>query len=103
MHAVHNMSVRDKLYELDLLRVMRRKSFVDQQTLQLPSVYVLGLLILCGIMVNGPFSLITTAVSANLGQSALGNMKALATVTAIIDGTGSIGRSIVCFNAIGWC
>ena len=48
-------------------------------------------------MVNGPYALITTAVSADLGthKSLKGNSKALATVTAIIDGTGSIGRLLV--------
>lgn len=53
------------------------------------------LLIVVGILVNGPYSLITTAVSADLGthQSLRGNAKALATVTAVIDGTGSIGNS----------
>jgi OPA family glycerol-3-phosphate transporter-like MFS transporter 1/2 len=52
------------------------------------------ILLLClGMLINGPFSLITTAVSAELGQhqSLKGSGKALATVTAIIDGTGSIG------------
>lgn len=40
--------------------------------------------------------MITTAVSAELGtHSSLGdNSKALATVTAIIDGTGSVGAAI---------
>merc|ERR1712098_727151 len=49
-----------------------------------------------GILVNGPYALITTAVSAELGQhpSLSGSSKALATVTAIIDGTGSIGAAI---------
>lgn len=56
----------------------------------------IGLLMACGALVNGPYALITTAVSADLGtQPALkGNKKALATVTAIIDGTGSIGAAI---------
>lgn len=51
------------------------------------------LLLLAGFMVNGPYALITTFVSAELGQhrSLSDNAKALATVTAIIDGTGSIG------------
>uniref|UniRef100_A0A452RU52 Glucose-6-phosphate exchanger SLC37A2 n=1 Tax=Ursus americanus TaxID=9643 RepID=A0A452RU52_URSAM len=51
------------------------------------------MLIICGALVNGPYALITTAVSADLGthQSLKGNAKALSTVTAIIDGTGSIG------------
>lgn len=49
-----------------------------------------------GLLVNGPYSLITTAVAADLGtQSAIiGNSRALATVTAIIDGTGSVGAAL---------
>ncbi|KAH9617240.1 hypothetical protein KSS87_012521 [Heliosperma pusillum] len=56
----------------------------------------IGLMFLTGSLVNGPYALITTAVSADLGtQSAIkGNSRALATVTAIIDGTGSIGAAI---------
>lgn len=51
------------------------------------------LLVVVGVLVNGPYALITTAVSAELGthSSIEGNSKALATVTAIIDGTGSLG------------
>ena len=51
------------------------------------------LLAVCGALVNGPYCLITTAVSADLGThpSLHGNSMALATVTAIIDGTGSMG------------
>lgn len=54
------------------------------------------MLIVCGILVNGPYSLITTAVSADLGthESLHGNSKALSTVTAIIDGSGSIGAAL---------
>jgi OPA family glycerol-3-phosphate transporter-like MFS transporter 1/2 len=54
------------------------------------------LMMLCGFCVNGPYALITTAVSADLGthESLAGNSKALATVTAIIDGMGSIGAAI---------
>ncbi|XP_076256411.1 major facilitator superfamily transporter 16 isoform X2 [Rhynchophorus ferrugineus] len=54
------------------------------------------LLIIVGVLVNGPYALITTAVSAELGthHSLEGNSKALATVTAIIDGTGSIGAAV---------
>ncbi|VVA94317.1 unnamed protein product [Arabis nemorensis] len=49
-----------------------------------------------GIFVNGPFALITTAVSADLGthKSLKGNARALATVSAIIDGTGSVGAAL---------
>ncbi|XP_071942356.1 glucose-6-phosphate exchanger SLC37A2-like [Antedon mediterranea] len=56
----------------------------------------IALLIVTGFFVNGPYALITTAVSADLGthESLKGNAKALSTVTAIIDGTGSIGAAI---------
>ncbi|KAK2975827.1 hypothetical protein RJ640_022844 [Escallonia rubra] len=54
------------------------------------------LMLITGMLVNGPYALITTAVSADLGthSSLKGNSRALATVTAIIDGTGSIGAAI---------
>lgn len=54
------------------------------------------LMFITGMFVNGPYALITTAVSADLGthSSLEGNSRALATVTAIIDGTGSIGAAI---------
>jgi OPA family glycerol-3-phosphate transporter-like MFS transporter 1/2 len=53
-------------------------------------------MMLAGVLVNGPYALITTAVSADLGthDSLKGNARALATVTAIIDGTGSIGAAV---------
>ncbi|TYI90438.1 hypothetical protein E1A91_D03G122700v1 [Gossypium mustelinum] len=56
----------------------------------------IALMFICGMFVNGPYALITTAVSADLGtHSSLNeNSKALATVTAIIDGTGSVGAAI---------
>lgn len=56
-----------------------------------------SLMFLSGLFVNGPYSLITTAVAADLGtQEDLikGNSRALATVTAIIDGTGSVGAAL---------
>ncbi|XP_021933123.1 glucose-6-phosphate exchanger SLC37A2 [Zootermopsis nevadensis] len=54
------------------------------------------LLAAVGFLVNGPYALITTAVSADLGthHSLEGNAKALATVSAIIDGTGSVGAAV---------
>ena len=71
----------------------------------LDSCYFLSssLLVLTGLLVNGPYALITTAVSAELGthKSLAGGGKALATVTAIIDGTGSIGAAVGPFLA-GW-
>ncbi|NXX41416.1 G6PT3 protein, partial [Tricholaema leucomelas] len=56
----------------------------------------IAMLVVCGALVNGPYALITTAVSADLGthESLKGNAKALSTVTAIIDGTGSIGAAL---------
>ncbi|KAL3747849.1 hypothetical protein ACJRO7_016633 [Eucalyptus globulus] len=55
-----------------------------------------SLMFVSGMLVNGPYSLITTAVAADLGtQSTVrGNSRALATVTAIIDGTGSVGAAL---------
>lgn len=54
------------------------------------------LMMIAGLFVNGPYALITTAVSADLGthSSLKGDPRALATVTAIIDGTGSVGASL---------
>uniref|UniRef100_A0A672I471 Major facilitator superfamily (MFS) profile domain-containing protein n=1 Tax=Salarias fasciatus TaxID=181472 RepID=A0A672I471_SALFA len=54
------------------------------------------MLLLCGALVNGPYALITTAVAADLGthKSLKGNARALSTVTAIIDGTGSVGAAL---------
>ncbi|KAF6121762.1 solute carrier family 37 member 1 [Phyllostomus discolor] len=57
---------------------------------------IFGMLLLSGALVSGPYALITTAVSADLGthKSLKGNAHALATVTAIIDGTGSVGAAL---------
>ncbi|KAL9299287.1 putative glycerol-3-phosphate transporter 5 [Arabidopsis thaliana] len=54
------------------------------------------LMFISGLLVNGPYALITTAVAADLGtqDSIKGNGRALATVTAIIDGTGSVGAAL---------
>ncbi|XP_066563201.1 glucose-6-phosphate exchanger SLC37A1 isoform X3 [Amia ocellicauda] len=54
------------------------------------------MLVISGCLVNGPYALITTAVSADLGthKSLKGNARALSTVTAIIDGTGSVGAAL---------
>ena len=56
----------------------------------------IALMFVTGMLVNGPYALITTDVSADLGthSSLNGNSRALATVTAIIDGTGSIGAAV---------
>eukprot|EP00117_Sycon_ciliatum_P044241 scpid39024/ scgid31948/ Sugar phosphate exchanger 2; Solute carrier family 37 member 2; cAMP-inducible protein 2 len=57
---------------------------------------LLGLMALTGALLNGPYSLITTAVAADLGTHEVlsESQKAKATVAAIIDGTGSIGAAI---------
>ncbi|KAI7688157.1 Putative glycerol-3-phosphate transporter 5, partial [Sarcoptes scabiei] len=49
--------------------------------------------VISGAFVNGPYSLITTTVSTELGTK-VKSSQALATVTAIIDGTGSFGAAI---------
>lgn len=56
----------------------------------------IALMMVTGLFVNGPYSLITTAVSADLGthSSLRGDSRALATVAAIIDGTGSVGAAL---------
>lgn len=56
----------------------------------------IAIMIVCGAFVNGPYALITTAVSADLGAhpSLKGDLTLTATVTGIIDGTGSIGASV---------
>ncbi|KAM6895871.1 sugar phosphate exchanger 3 [Xenentodon cancila] len=48
-----------------------------------------------GFFIGGPSNMISSAISADLGrQEALrGNQEALATVTGIVDGTGSIGAA----------
>ncbi|XP_058482853.1 glucose-6-phosphate exchanger SLC37A2 isoform X2 [Solea solea] len=67
-------------------------NFIGQRSLAT----TVGMLLLCGGLVNGPYALITTAVSADLGthESLRGNSRALSTVTAIIDGTGSVGAAL---------
>ena len=59
----------------------------------------IAILLILGLMVNGPYALITTSVSADLGtdESLSSSSRALATVTAIIDGTGSIGNYFYCW------
>ncbi|CAD7704061.1 unnamed protein product [Ostreobium quekettii] len=54
------------------------------------------LLVVTGFFVNAPYALITTAVSADLGthESIASNRNALSTVTAIIDGMGSLGATV---------
>ncbi|XP_077450469.1 sugar phosphate exchanger 3 isoform X2 [Stigmatopora argus] len=54
-----------------------------------------ALLALTGFFIGGPSNMISSAISADLGrQDAIqGSREALATVTGIVDGTGSIGAA----------
>uniref|UniRef100_A0A8C6UWD3 Sugar phosphate exchanger 3 n=1 Tax=Neogobius melanostomus TaxID=47308 RepID=A0A8C6UWD3_9GOBI len=54
------------------------------------------LLAITGFFTGGPSNMISSAISADLGrQDALrGSQEALATVTGIVDGTGSIGAAV---------
>jgi len=54
------------------------------------------LMFLVGVLVNGPYTLISSAVAADLGShpSLMGNPKAMSTVTGIIDGSGSVGAAL---------
>ncbi|KAJ7402971.1 Sugar phosphate exchanger 3 [Pitangus sulphuratus] len=49
-----------------------------------------------GFFIGGPSNMISSAISADLGRQDLvkGNSEALATVTGIVDGTGSIGAAV---------
>lgn len=67
--------------------------FLYQRIGSLSTANNISLQLLCGALVNGPYCLITTAVSADLG-SRVKDGRAMATVAAIIDGMGSIGAVI---------
>lgn len=49
-----------------------------------------------GFFIGGPSNMISSAISADLGRQELiqGSSEALATVTGIVDGTGSIGAAV---------
>ena len=55
-----------------------------------------ALMVLTGFLIGGPANTISTAITADLGkhEKIRGSAEALATVTGIIDGTGSIGAAI---------
>lgn len=63
----------------------------------------IALMLFAGAVVNGPYALITTAISADLGshKSLKGEPTLMATVTSIIDGTGSVGAAVQGI-LIGW-
>ena len=66
---------------------------IYQKFASISNAYNICLQLMTGSLVNGPYALITTAVSTDLG-SRIKDGKAMATVAAIIDGTGSIGAAI---------
>ena len=57
---------------------------------------IVAMLFVNGFMIGGPANTISTAITADLGkhEKIMGNAEALATVTGIIDGTGSVGAAI---------
>ena len=69
-----------------------------------------AVLFVVGIMVNGPYTLISSAVCSDLGShpSLKGNPRAMSTVTGIIDGFGSAGAAMEglvvngLYNTLGW-
>nr|XP_030709857.1 sugar phosphate exchanger 3 isoform X4 [Globicephala melas] len=54
------------------------------------------LMAVTGFFIGGPSNMISSAISADLGHQELiqGSTEALATVTGIVDGTGSIGAAV---------
>lgn len=67
--------------------------YIYEQLASKSNIYNISFQLVTGILVTGPYALITTAVSADLG-SRVKNGKAMATVAAIIDGSGSIGAAV---------
>lgn len=67
--------------------------FLYEKFAAISNVHNICLQLVTGALVNGPYALITTAVSTDLG-SRVKDGKAMATVAAIIDGTGSLGAAI---------
>lgn len=67
--------------------------FIYEKYASISNAYNIMLQLITGILVNGPYALITTAISADLGSRVKGG-KAMATVAAILDGCGSIGAAI---------
>ena len=69
--------------------------FLYQEFAHIYSLNVL-LMVCIGCFLGGPASLICAVISADLGRhsSISGNQKALATISGIIDGTGSLGAAL---------
>lgn len=56
----------------------------------------LTLLVLIGVTISAPYTLITSTISADLGEheSLRGNQKAVATISGLVDGAGSCGAVV---------
>lgn len=67
--------------------------FIYEKFAAISNLYNIFIQLLVGALVTGPYALITTAVSTDLG-SRIKDGKAMATVAAIIDGFGSIGAAL---------
>jgi OPA family glycerol-3-phosphate transporter-like MFS transporter 3 len=60
-----------------------------------PSISTLVIMIpITGFLLGGPANMISSAIAADLGGAVKGEGRALATVTGIIDGTGSLGAAL---------
>ena len=60
-----------------------------------PSIHLLIIMIpITGFLLGGPANMISSAIAADLGGKVKGEGRALATVTGIIDGTGSLGAAL---------
>ena len=95
LHLQNKWIIKLQYHNNQYIGIVKRKHIkFNAGTLSSNTCCILGLSFACGALVNGPYALITTAVSADLGTHKMleGNSKALATVTAVIDGTGSIGE-----------
>ena len=90
----------------DMMR-MRSPVVCTMLLLSMGSLYIYGnagggyvknvaLMIVTGFLIGGPANTISTAITADLGkhEKIKNNAEALATVTGIIDGTGSFGAAI---------
>ncbi|XP_040294790.1 sugar phosphate exchanger 3 [Bufo bufo] len=68
------------------------------------------LMAITGFFIGGPSNMISSAISADLGRQEMvrGSSEALATVTGIVDGTGSVGAALgqvlvsVIQGSLGW-
>lgn len=93
--AIPSVSATTTFYHFSVNKIVWFQLYVYSLAGSANVLVNMGLLLIVGGLVNGPYALITTAVSAELGthSSLKGNSKALSTVTSIIDGTGSIGKN----------